>query len=133
MICCNSDVRAMSAISPIKWLLTHPSTRERPLSVLARWGYWQFRQRITTKPCVVPFLRGTKLKVYPHEGLTGFWYVTYPDYAEMRFMERLLRPGDRFFDVGANAGGIAVFAASLGCKVTAFEPVITSVLDCGQM
>jgi FkbM family methyltransferase len=96
---------------------------EQPVSVLARWGYWQLRQCFTTKPCVVPYLRGTRLKVYPHEGLSGFWYVTYPDYAEMRFMERLLRPGDHFFDIGANAGGIAVFAASLGCRVTAFEPV----------
>lgn len=61
--------------------------------------------------------------IYPGEALTGFWYVTYPDYAEMRFMEAFLRADDRFFDVGANAGGMAVFAASLGCRVTAFEPV----------
>jgi FkbM family methyltransferase len=41
----------------------------------------------------------------------------------MLFVLRLLRPGDVFFDVGANAGAFAVLAASCGCEVVAFEPI----------
>jgi FkbM family methyltransferase len=61
--------------------------------------------------------------VYPREGLTGYWYLGFPDYEEMMFLSRFLRSGDRFYDVGANAGAFAVLATSMGCPVVAFEPV----------
>jgi len=61
--------------------------------------------------------------VYPHEGLTGYWYLGRPDFEEMTFLEKFLRKGDVFYDVGANAGAYSVFAAGMGCEVVAFEPV----------
>jgi FkbM family methyltransferase len=68
-------------------------------------------------------LRDTRLLVYPHEGLTGYWYVGWPDYEELKFLEKFLRAEDVFYDVGANAGAYSVFAAGLGCRVVSFEPV----------
>lgn len=69
------------------------------------------------------FVGGTCLKVYPHEGLTGYWYVTLPDYEELMFLRRYLCEEDVVYDVGANAGAYAVFAVGCGANVIAFEPV----------
>jgi FkbM family methyltransferase len=41
----------------------------------------------------------------------------------MVFLQRFLRSGDIFFDVGANAGAYAVLAGGIGCEVTAIEPI----------
>ena len=38
------------------------------------------------------------------------------------FLRRTLKPGDAFFDVGANAGYFAFLAADLGARSYAFEP-----------
>jgi FkbM family methyltransferase len=97
--------------------------RQHPMRTWSRWFYWQVRQRVTQRPKNIPFFGGTCLRVYPHEGLTGYWYVGMPDYEEMVFLQRFLRSGDIFYDVGANSGPFAVLAAGLGCAVTAFEPV----------
>lgn len=110
-------------ISPLAWLARHPITRRYPVRTSWRWLYWQARQLVTDKPKVMSFVRGTQLAVYPREGLTGYWYVVQPEYEEMSFLERFLRPGDTFLDVGANAGAFAVLAVSFGCQVVAFEPV----------
>lgn len=110
-------------ISQIRWLLSHPASQGRAISVLARWVYWQVRQRLTTKPMLIEHLNNTRLMVYPHEGLTGYWYVGLPDFEELTFLTKFLRPQDVFYDVGANAGAYSVFAAGLGCRVVSFEPV----------
>jgi FkbM family methyltransferase len=106
-----------------RWLATHPITKRKPVRTWLRWAYWQIRQRLTSRPRIMALTRGTRLAVHPREGLTGYWYVGYPDYEEMMFLEHFLRPGDVFYDVGANAGALSVFAAALGCEVFAFEPV----------
>ena len=111
------------ALAPLVWLAHHPVARQRPLRTWWRWLYWQVRQRFTTSPKIIPFLSGARLAVYPREGLTGYWYLELPEYEEMVFLQRCLRRGDSFLDVGANAGAFAVLAASLGCQVTAFEPI----------
>lgn len=69
------------------------------------------------------FVNGSRLAIYPGEGLTGFWYVEIPDFEELSFLSRRLWPGCVFYDVGANAGAYSVFAAARGCRVYAFEPV----------
>jgi FkbM family methyltransferase len=107
----------------LRWLASHPITKRHPARTWFRWVYWQIRQRITHRARIIHFINGTRLAVYPREGLTGYWYVKYPDYEEMTFLAKFLRAGDVFYDAGANAGALSVFAAGLGCKVLAFEPV----------
>lgn len=107
----------------LEWLGSHPLTRRHPVRTWSRWAYWQFRQRITVRPKLMTAPNETKLWIYPHEGLTGFWYLELPDYEEMLFLRRYLRAGDIFYDIGSNAGGFAVYAAGYGCNVVAFEPV----------
>lgn len=69
------------------------------------------------------YRKGTRLMIYAGGGLTGFWYFIYPDYEDFTFLERSLKAGELVYDVGANAGGYAVFMLSCGCSVVAFEPV----------
>ena len=107
----------------LRWLLQHPVCRRHPLRTISRWIYWQVRYRLTSAPLRMDFIRGTMLEIYPREGLTGYWYVTLPDFDEQMFLLRFLRAGDRFLDVGANAGAFSVMAASSGCLAAAFEPV----------
>ncbi len=116
----------MSHLSNLKWLAIHPVTRRYPVRTWSRWVYWQLRQRLVSRPKAIRFENGNRLMVYPHEGLTGFYYVGLPDFAEMMFLKRFLLAGDVFYDVGANAGAFAVFAANLGSHVLAFEPVPSS-------
>lgn len=113
----------MSALTTVNWLRRHPAARTHRLKVWGRWIYWQARQCFTSRPKLVEGPNTTRLWIYPHEGLTGFYYVTLPDYLEMSFLAKFLRPGDVFYDIGANAGGYAVYVAGFGCRVIAFEPV----------
>jgi FkbM family methyltransferase len=107
----------------LEWLRRHPVTRRHPFRTWSRWLYWQVRQRLTSRPKRIRLWNQAHLLVYPREGLTGFWYVGLPDYEEMRFLARYLRAEDVVYDIGANAGGFAVFAAGSGCQVNAFEPI----------
>lgn len=107
----------------LDWLRAHPLTKRHPLRTWARWIYWQLRQRMTERPKLMTASNQTRLWIYPHEGLTGFWYLNLPDYEEMLFLRHYLRADDVFYDIGSNAGGFAVYAASFGCRVVAFEPI----------
>lgn len=107
----------------LEWLRCHPVTRRHPLRTWGRWVYWQIRQRLTKRPKTITLRNEARLCIYPHEGLTGYWYVGRPDHEAMEFLARYLRKEDVVYDVGANAGGFAVFAASFGCEVNAFEPI----------
>ncbi|MCW1887317.1 FkbM family methyltransferase [Luteolibacter flavescens] len=111
-------------VQNLKWLSSHPLTRQRPFTTWGRWFYWQARQLVTSKPKIASFPGGLKLAIHPHEGLTGYWYVGLDfDFDEFQFLSRYLRPGELFYDVGSNAGVYACYAASLACKVVAFEPI----------
>jgi FkbM family methyltransferase len=56
-------------------------------------------------------------------GLTGNIYCGLHEFTEMTFMLHLLRAGDLFADVGANAGSYTVLAAGVrGARVVAVEP-----------
>ncbi|WP_188192437.1 FkbM family methyltransferase [Nonomuraea sp. SYSU D8015] len=68
-----------------------------------------------------------KLRAYPDGQASRFFYFgRLPDYVEMTFMHRYLRPGDGFIDGGANEGVYTLLAAKLvgsSGEVHAFEAV----------
>jgi len=67
-----------------------------------------------------------KVRVYPdsRSGALAI-YTGLPEYDDMLFVARILRPGDLFVDVGANIGLYSLLAAKVvgpSGKVIAFEP-----------
>jgi FkbM family methyltransferase len=74
---------------------------------------------------LVPFVGKTCLVARAGEtGVTGNIYFGLAEYEDMAFTLHLLRPGDQFVDVGANAGTYTVLASGVaGAFTDAFEPV----------
>jgi len=118
----------LSSLSRLRSVLTflsqHPFNREQPGRALWTFAKWQLGSRLVPGPVLVPFVAGTRLAVSPSmSGATGNVYAGLHDFEEMGFLLHLLRPGDRFADVGANVGSYTVLAAGVcGAEVLAFEP-----------
>lgn len=111
------------ALSIARFVLGHPVGRRRPLRCRADTLAWQLRA--ASRPRIVPFAGEAKLWARRGEtGVTGNVYVGLHECAEMAFLAHLLRPGELFVDVGANAGSYTVLAAKIsGARVVAVEPV----------
>jgi hypothetical protein len=106
---------------------THPANRGRRLAAVARYFWWQAAKRTVLAYHDLPF-HGTRLRCYAdsHSASAALYFSGLPDYREMQFIRRYLRPGDCFVDVGANIGVYSLLAASIvgpGGMVHAFEPM----------
>jgi FkbM family methyltransferase len=110
-------------LKTVKFILSHPLNRGRPLSTLARYAFWQIRSRLQDE-VVVDWIEGTKLVARKGmTGATGNIYCGLHEYADMSFVLHLLRPGDLFVDVGANIGSYTVLASGVcGARTVAIEP-----------
>ena len=107
-------------------ILRHPANRDSKITALARSAYWQIYKRLTGRSLDIPF-HGFKLRCFPENRSTSraIYFSGLPDFREMRFMLDYLRPGDRFIDVGANAGIYTLLACSIigpEGSVEAIEP-----------
>ncbi len=75
-------------------------------------------------PVAVPFVNQSVLMVHP--GMTGATqniYCGLHEFADTSFLLHLLRSGDLFVDVGANAGVYTILAsAAIGAKSISLEP-----------
>jgi FkbM family methyltransferase len=110
----------------IRETLSHPGNQGRALSAVGRYLWWQLGKRTWMPYYDLPF-HGLRLRCYPdsHSASAALYFSGLPDYPEMRFMQRYLRRGDVFLDVGANIGVYSLLAASLvgdEGSVHAFEP-----------
>ena len=67
------------------------------------------------------------MNVNPEEHIQQhiFWYGNYESELN-QFLKRVIKPGDIFFDCGANIGYFSLLAARYGATVFAFEPVNTT-------
>jgi len=103
----------------------HPLNRGSELAAIARWIRWQLASRVAARPIIVPFVGGTNLFARAGEtGVTGNIYYGLAEYEEMAFALHLLRAGDVFVDIGANAGSYSVLASGVtGARTIAFEPI----------
>jgi FkbM family methyltransferase len=115
---------SQSLRATLSYILRHPLNRGRPAQALSRFLGWQVGSRFRS-PIAVPFVGGTRLLVERGmTGATGNVYCGLNDFEEMTFVLHALRPGDLFFDVGANVGSYTVLAAgAAGAKCLAFEAV----------
>lgn len=139
-ICCSqSDVhtrlgplelRTVSVMLRLIW--RHPSNRGRRLRSLFKAVLWQGYKRVVRRPITVRAYGSINIRCYPgsNEGGRFIYFSGFPDFDQMTFVRRYLRPGDRFLDCGAHLGTYSLLAASIvGSKgeVHAFEAAPAAV------
>lgn len=112
----------------LRFITSHPLTRESKLTTLARFFRWQMGSRILKATYLLPFVNQTRL--FARTGVhsaTGNYYVGLMSFEEMSFLLHFLRKNEIFVDVGANIGAFSVLASGV-CQARsyAFEPAKSS-------
>ncbi len=107
----------------IRFLFSHPLTRQSKFKAFLRFIVWQIKSRLGDE-FIVTWIGGTKLAVrHGMTGATGNIYVGIHEFTDMLFLLHFLRPNDLFLDVGANVGSYTVLASGVcGARTWAFEP-----------
>jgi FkbM family methyltransferase len=109
----------------LRFLLRHPLLRGRPWVGFGRFLWWQALSRFRPGRHRYAWIGGAKLWLQRGwGGLTGNYYAGLHEFEDMAFLLHLLRPDDRFVDVGANMGSYTVLARGVcrACTVS-YEPV----------
>lgn len=117
--------RLRNLIKLLRFTWRHPLNARHRVAATLRIVRWQLGSRLLRTKVIVPWIDDASLVVRTGEtGLTGNIYVGLSDYKDMGFLLQVLREGDTFVDVGANAGAYTVLAAAAaGSQVIAFEPM----------
>lgn len=106
-------------------IVQHPLNSSDRRGSLLRYAKWQVGSRLVPGPVIVPFVNDTVFIAAP--GMTGVTqniYTGLSDFSDCSFLLHLLREGDLFVDVGANAGIYTVLAAgATGSEVVSVEPI----------
>lgn len=114
--------------SVVRSIRDHPANAGRVAPVVARAVLAQAKWRVSGRPTVVPFGDRSRIEAHLDAGSSKrALYASLPDFPEMRAWQRVLGPGDLFFDVGANAGLYTVLACELGAEVVAIEPLADGI------
>ena len=113
----------MSIGGTIRFISGHPLNRGHRLAAALRFLRWQVLTRMSKEPASFPFV--DQIRFIAERGMTGAsgnFYCGLHEPNEMGFVLHFLRPGDVFYDVGANVGSYSLLAAAAGAHVHAFEP-----------
>lgn len=95
----------------------HPANRNARLAAIGRLLRWQVQKHLLRQPLIVNLGAGRRFKIPIDSKFSSLvYYNRLPDWDEMNFLLRVLRPGDRFVDIGANVGFYSILASQ---KVTA--------------
>ena len=110
-------------LKTLRFITSHPLTRDRPHAALWRFAKWQVRSRLREE-VIVDWIGDAKLAARNGmTGATGNIYCGLHEFADRAFVLHLLRPGDLFVDVGANVGSYTVLASKVcGARTIAVEP-----------
>lgn len=109
----------------LRFLLQHPLLRGQPWVGFGRFAWWQLRSRLQPGRHCYAWVGGAKLWLQRGwGGLTGNYYAGLHEFEDMAFLLHLLRPSDRFVDVGANMGSYTILARGVcGAGTVSYEPV----------
>jgi len=114
----------MALINVVRFIASHPLTRDHKINALTRWLRWQLGSRLLGWPVAVPFVNETRLLARPGmTGATGNIYCGLHEFEDMAFVLHFLRQGDLFADVGANIGSYTLLASATCANTISFEPV----------
>lgn len=111
------------AAGVVRKVWNHPANRGRRVRALRRAISYQVMARTFGRTAVASVGDRGRVVVRLHDnGSSHALYANPPDFAEMQFWRKWLRPGDLFLDVGANVGIYSLWAADIGVETWAFEP-----------
>lgn len=115
------SVKRVFAINRFFWM--HPLTRDNVYGAWVRFIRWQIRSRLYDE-VTVPWIEGQRLVVRRGmTGATGNIYAGLHEFYDMMLPLHFLRPGDLFYDIGANVGAYTVIASGVcGASTWTFEP-----------
>jgi len=116
-------VSPRAAINVIRTVISHPANRRTPVKAVCHFLACEARARLAGGPVITSIGKHSRVLAHLHSGSS--WRAVKanpPDWAEMMAWRQLLRPGDTFVDVGANAGLYSLWALDLGAEVIAIEP-----------
>lgn len=99
----------------VSLIWNHPANEGHRTRALAKAAAWQAYKRTIKRPFDLRVFGTMRLRAYSDSHQPGriIYYNGLPDFEEMSFIRRYLRPGDRFIDGGANAGLYTLLTASL--------------------
>ena len=106
--------------------MAHPIGKKHPFKSLVRFITWQLQSMLMpSKLFVKHFIY--PVKFYARKkltGITGNIYTGLHEFDDMGFLLHFLRPGDIFYDIGANVGSYTLLASGV-CKAKSvtIEPV----------
>ncbi len=105
-------------------LMRMPGFREAPLAVGARGLRWGAAVALGRSPVFELVPGGAKLRVPPDLRYTSVTAFLLRDTVEpeLRYIQKFVRPGDVFVDVGANIGLFTLKMAPIAGRVVAVEP-----------
>lgn len=90
---------------------------------------WQLRKRLIGRPRLLRLANGVRFCAYPDCVVSSaLIYADWPEFMELMFLRRFLRPGELVLDVGANVGHISLLLADVvGAEnLVCFEPTPVS-------
>ena len=104
--------------SELRWLLgcvlRHPGNRHRRVRAVLRFVWWQFHKRLIKRPAIVRVGKARHFKAVCDSPFSSMVvYNGLPEWDEMNFLLRILRPSDGFLDIGANVGFYTVLASTI--------------------
>jgi FkbM family methyltransferase len=104
-----------TAATLVRLIWRHPANRRHRVRALLGSIGWQVYKRTLRRPIWIQAFGSMRLRCYPddHEASRFIYFNRFPDFHEMRFMQRFLRPGDRFIDCGAHIGSYSLLAAAI--------------------
>lgn len=108
----------------VRFVFTHPLNRGQRMRALGRLLRWQLGSRLLACPVALPFVDDLHMVVERGmTGATGNYYCGLHEAEDMAFVLHFLKPGDDFYDIGANVGSYSLLAAAAGAtRILAFEP-----------
>jgi FkbM family methyltransferase len=110
----------------VGFILKHPLGKKHPVKALWRFALWQAQSRLSkTKFIEKPFVGDVKFYAAKGlSGITGNIYTGLHEFNDMAFLLHFLRPGDIFFDIGANVGSYTLLASGITkANSVTLEPV----------
>jgi FkbM family methyltransferase len=113
-----------SNANEFKAVWTHPLNQRSRRSAVLRWLRWKAAANVALGPTVVPYIGETVLLSEKNSNsVTKCVFYGLQEFNEMGFFLHVLRAGDLFCDVGANAGTFTVLASGVAkANSIAFEP-----------